>query len=236
MEMSQNILVLSLICIQPKRRQSLIIIDSWLMLPCQTLPTATSYQRRGGLLYDRRAIAPPCLLIYRFHSYPTARLILVRIIMLRPRLRTSSTSHTRRTRPIRSDGPSRRIDAAHSPTPSMRLIIRRPNSGTDGTHSARQRWSGTACYRSGRAVHLGDADLLDEGRLEFSALIHQGDTGVEEGFARGDVGFHCLVGLYTELYLVRERMWNSVAGEEDVIVKEKLAEDGCQRTDVSERK
>lgn len=147
--------------------------------------------------------------------------ILIRIIMPCPGLRRPA--HTRRTSSIRANRPPSGIRPTHAPTPHMRLIIRRADPIPDPAHPARQRRPCPAGNRPTRGIHLGDADLLDKGRFEVSGLRHERDACVEERFPRGDVGLHGFIGLYAKLDLIRERMRDSVAGEEDVVVEKELA-------------
>lgn len=143
--------------------------------------------------------------------------------MPRTRARLRRPTDTRRATPIRANRSPSGIHPTHAPTPHMRLIVRRANPISNPTQPARQRGSRPTRNRSTRRIHLGDADLLDKGRLEVSRLRHQRDACVEERFPRGDVGLHGFIGLYAQLDLIRERMRDSVAGEEDVVVKEELA-------------
>lgn len=70
-------------------------------------------------------------------------LVFVRIIPRRTC--TSRTAHSRRPSPMRTNRPSRRVHSAHPTSPGMRLIIRRPNTIPDGSHTACQRRTGTCC-------------------------------------------------------------------------------------------
>lgn len=150
-----------------------------------------------------------------------ASLVFVRIIP--SSTSTSRTTHSRRSSPMRADRSSGSIYSAHPTSPGMCLIVRRTDTVPDGAHTACQCWTGTCRDGSGRSIHLCYSDLFDEGRFKFSGLGHECDTGVEEGFARADVGFHRLVSLDTKLDLVGKRMRDSVAGEENVLVQQKLS-------------